>query len=134
MMFASLTIADRLAPRMRTMGPEDEFFDRYQQAVGRYAGRIRAGIAAFLGLVAGASAAGQWNEWILFRNRVDFGITDPQFHKDIGFYVFQLPFITFVVDWFFAALVIVLDRHPRSRTTSTAGSGCRARTSGSRRR
>ncbi len=108
MMFASLTIADRLAPRMRTMGPEDEFFDRYQEAVGRYAGRIRAAIAAFLALIAGASAAGQWNEWILFRNRVDFGITDPQFHKDIGFYVFQLPFITFVVDWFFAALVIVL--------------------------
>ncbi|MGZ8765729.1 MAG: UPF0182 family protein, partial [Acidimicrobiia bacterium] len=108
MMFASLTIADRLAPRMRAMGPEDEFFDRYQQAVGRYAARIRAGIAAFLALVAGASAAGQWNEWILFRNRVDFGISDPQFNKDVGFYVFQLPFITFVVDWFFAALVIVL--------------------------
>ena len=108
MMLASLTIADRLAPRMRTMGPEDEFFDRYQEAVGRYAGRIRAAIAAFLALIAGTSAAGQWNEWILFRNRVDFGITDPQFGKDVGFYVFQLPFITFVVDWFFAALVIVL--------------------------
>ncbi len=108
MMFASLTIADRLAPRMRMMGPEDEFFDRYQQAVGSYAGRIRGAIAAFLGLVSGASAAGQWNEWILFRNHVNFGISDPQFHKDIGFYVFQLPFITFVVDWLFAALLIVL--------------------------
>ncbi len=108
MMFASLTIADRLAPRLRTMGPEDEFFDRYQQAMGRYAGRIRAAIAAFLGLIAGASAAGKWNEWLLFRNAVDFKASDPLFHKNIGFYVFKLPFITFVVDWFFAALVIVL--------------------------
>jgi uncharacterized membrane protein (UPF0182 family) len=108
MVFASLTIADRLAPRVRTMGPEDEFFERYQQAVGRYAGRIRAGISALIAVIAGASAAGQWEEWILFRNYVSFGIDDPQFGKDVGFYVFQLPFIKFVVDWFFAALVIVL--------------------------
>ncbi len=33
---------------------------------------------------------------------------DPQFHKDVGFYVFQLPFLKFIVDWLFAGLVIVL--------------------------
>ena len=33
---------------------------------------------------------------------------DPQFHTDIGFYVFQLPFLSFVSGWLFAALVIVL--------------------------
>ena len=37
-----------------------------------------------------------------------FGIKDPQFHKDIGFYVFRLPFLTFVFDWLFAALIIIL--------------------------
>lgn len=108
MMFATLTIADRLAPSVPTMGPEDEFFERYQQVMGRFAGRIRAAVALVLALLAGASASGQWNEWILFRNSVSFGIKDPQFGKDIGFYVFRLPFISFVVDWFFAALLIVL--------------------------
>lgn len=108
MMFASLTIADRLAPRAPSMGPEDEFFERYQQIMGRFAGRIRAAVALVLALLAGASASGQWNEWILFRNSVDFGIKDPQFGKDIGFYVFELPFISFVIDWFFAALLIIL--------------------------
>ncbi len=33
---------------------------------------------------------------------------DPQFHKDIGFYVFRLPFLEFVVGWVFAALLVVL--------------------------
>ena len=36
----------------------------------------------------------------IFRNRVDFGIVDQQFGIDVGFYVFQLPFLTFVVNWF----------------------------------
>ena len=45
---------------------------------------------------------------MLFTHRVDFHRTDPQFHKDIGFYVFQLPFIRFIIDWLFAGLVIVL--------------------------
>jgi uncharacterized protein len=107
-LLASLTIADRLAPRMRTMGPEDELIDRYQQAVGRYSGRIRVGVAALFALIMGVSVSGEWQQWILFRNRVDFGVKDPQFHKDIGFYVFQLPFLKFIADWAFGALVIVL--------------------------
>jgi uncharacterized membrane protein (UPF0182 family) len=58
--------------------------------------------------VAGMGVSSQWRQWILFTNRVDFGIEDPQFHRDIGFYVFQLPFLRFVADWLFAGLVIVL--------------------------
>ena len=52
--------------------------------------------------------AGEWNNWILFRNGGDFGIEDEQFSTDIGFYVFKLPFLNFVVGWLFAAVLIVL--------------------------
>lgn len=108
LMFANLLIADRLAPKYRSMGPEDELVERYQQAISRYTGRIRIGVALFFALVAGVGVSSQWRNWILFTNRVDFGVKDPQFHKDIGFYVFQLPFLRFVADWLFAGLVIVL--------------------------
>ena len=33
---------------------------------------------------------------------------DPQFGQDVSLYVFRLPFLTFVVDWLFAAFVIIL--------------------------
>src|SRR6185437_1100203 len=33
---------------------------------------------------------------------------DPQFHKDLSFYVFRLPFLQFVAGWIFAALLVVL--------------------------
>jgi uncharacterized membrane protein (UPF0182 family) len=110
-MLASLLIADRLAPKVRPMGPaspEDELVNRYQQVAGRYQGRIRVAISAFFALIAGIGVSSQWRNWVLFMHRVDFGVKDPQFHKDVGFYVFQLPFIQFILDWLFAGLVIVL--------------------------
>ena len=33
---------------------------------------------------------------------------DPQFHRDIGFYVFKLPFLEFIAGWTFAALLVIL--------------------------
>ena len=45
---------------------------------------------------------------MFFTNRVDFGIVDQQFGIDVGFYVFQLPFLTFVVNWAFAAILVIL--------------------------
>jgi len=110
-LFANLVIADRLAPRLRPMGastPEDELVTRYQEVTVRFRGRIRVAVALFFALIAGIGVSSQWRQWILFTNRVDFGVKDPQFGKDVGFYVFELPFIKFMIDWLFAGLVIVL--------------------------
>jgi uncharacterized protein len=108
MMLTSLLIADRLAPKYRSMGPEDELVERYQQFVSPYQGRIRVGVSLFFALIAGVGVSSQWREWVLFTHRVDFHVKDPQFNKDIGFYVFQLPFLRFIANWLFAGLVIVL--------------------------
>ncbi|MGH8973064.1 MAG: UPF0182 family protein [Acidimicrobiia bacterium] len=108
LILGNLVIADRMAPRFRPAGPEEELVERYRQLIGPYAGRVRVAVAAFLALVAGGGLTNQWNEWVLFRNRVDFGASDPQFGTDIGFYVFTMPFLRFIFDWAFAALVIVL--------------------------
>jgi len=107
LMWGSLTIADRLAPRLHTSGPEDELLERYHRAVGRYSGRIRVLVALFFALVAGGTVSTQWRSWVLFTNRVDFGVRDAEFGRDIGFYVFQLPFLKFAVDWMFTGLVVV---------------------------
>ncbi len=108
LMLLSLSIADRLAPRTRALGPEDEMLARYQQSVAPFAGRIRIAIAIIFAVLAGGSVAGEWQRWILFTHAQSFGIKDPQFNQDIGFYVFRLPFLTFLFDWLFAGLIIVL--------------------------
>lgn len=106
--WANLAIADLIAPTFRPMGPEEQLVERYHALVGSRAGLVRVAVAGALALIAGPAASGQWNSWVLFRNSVSFGVKDPQFHKDIGFFVFQLPFIKFVVDWLFAAVIIVV--------------------------
>ncbi len=107
-MFVNLVIADRLAPKYRSMGPEDELIARYQQAAGPYTMRIRIGVSLFFALIAGIGVSSQWKQWVLFTHYQSFHEVDPQFHKDIGFYVFQLPFLKFIAEWLFAGLVIVL--------------------------
>jgi uncharacterized protein len=109
LVLGNLILADRLQPRFRPAGPEEELVERYRQFIGPYAGRVRLGVAAFLAVVAASGLTSQWNAWILFRHRIPFGGKgDPQFAADIGFYVFTLPFLRFIFEWTFAALVIVL--------------------------
>ena len=45
---------------------------------------------------------------MLWSNREDFGKADPYFHKDIGFYVFSLPWLHFLVDFAMTALFTAL--------------------------
>ncbi len=101
-MFVNLVIADRLAPKYRAMGPEDELIARYQQVAGPYTMRIRIGVSLFFALIAGIGVSSQWKQWVLFTHYQSFHRVDPQFHKDIGFYVFQLPFLKFIAEWLFA--------------------------------
>ena len=106
--FVSLTVADRLAPKFRPQGPEDDLLDKYHATVGRRAGLLRAGVSLLLGLVAGVGMSSEWTQWLLFRNGGDFGITDATFDTDVGFYVFKLPFYSTIVSWLFASGVIIL--------------------------
>ncbi|MDQ4071105.1 MAG: UPF0182 family protein, partial [Actinomycetota bacterium] len=107
LLWANLAIADLIAPTFRPLGPEEQVIERYHEVVGHRAGTIRVAVAAAFALIAGPGAASQWSSWMLFRNHVAFETADPLFHKDVGFFVFQLPFAKFVVDWLFASLVIV---------------------------
>ncbi len=108
LLWVNLFIADRLAPEVRPESPEEDLIERYHELVGGYGSRIRLGVAALFGLFAGAQTSGEWQTWLLFRNGGDFGRLDPLFQRDAGFYVFRLPFWTFLVDFFFSALVFAL--------------------------
>ena len=106
-LWLNLFIADRLAPTVPLPGPEDELSRRWRQFIARRAILIRSVISLLFALLVGAGVSSQWQSWLFFRNRVDFGIVDQQFGIDVVFYVFQLPFLTFVVNWVFAAIIVI---------------------------
>ena len=108
LMWVNLMLTDRFGARDLSFDPEDEVVRRFQNTVRPFAGRVYAVVAVFAGLIAGLNASGQWNTWLLFVHRQSFGTTDPLFHKDVGFYVFDLPFISFVVTWLLVSLFVIL--------------------------
>lgn len=107
LLWVNLLIADRIAPDYRPAGPEEEVLARFHDVIGTRTGAVRFGVSLLFALSVGSGAAAQWRNWILFRNAVDFGQVDAQFGRDIGFYVFRLPFLGFIVGWFFTALIVV---------------------------
>ena len=58
--------------------------------------RLGTGIAALMALFLGVFASNEWLTWLQFRNAVPFGQADPLFGRDIGFYIFSLPFFDLV--------------------------------------
>jgi len=107
-LWGNLVLADRLKPSLRAPSAEEDLVERYHAAVGVHGGKVRFAIAFLFAFISGANTASQWQSWILFRNGGNFGRTDPLFGRDASFYVFQLPFLSFVVDWVFATMVLTM--------------------------
>jgi uncharacterized membrane protein (UPF0182 family) len=110
--WGNLVLADRLAPAYRPLGPGDELVARYREIVGTNANRLRTILAIVLALIGGFGASSQWQNWLLFRHGGSFGRKDPLtgflFGRDVGFYVFKLPFLQFLVGWAFTVVLVTL--------------------------
>jgi len=101
-------LAYRLRPVDPPAGPRPQGPEAYRLLVDPHRRPVLAVILGLIGLISGLSAAGSWRTWLLFANRVPFGRTDPQFHLDISFFVFDYPFIRLVLSYLFAAVLLSL--------------------------
>ncbi|GIK54400.1 MAG: UPF0182 family protein [Chloroflexi bacterium] len=66
------------------------------------------GIAAFIAFGFASSIAIYWSDLLRYLHRVPYGLADPIFSRDISFYLFELPLLTLVQQWFVSLLVITL--------------------------
>ncbi|MCV7023534.1 UPF0182 family protein [Mycolicibacterium novocastrense] len=102
-LFAGLALAYRTRPVfVPTNGPNDPVA-AYRTAVMARLRLVGFGVPALIGLFVGLFALGQWETVQLFLHGNSFGITDPQFGKDLGFYAFDLPFYRLVLNYLFVA-------------------------------
>jgi uncharacterized membrane protein (UPF0182 family) len=101
--FAALALAYRSRPVfVPTNGPNDPVA-RYRTAVMTRLRLIGIGVPALIGIITGFIAQTYWDRVQLFIHGGSFGIADPQFGKDLGFYAFDLPFYRLVLGYLFAA-------------------------------
>ncbi|GAB3785170.1 UPF0182 family membrane protein [Nocardioides ungokensis] len=104
----NIYLAYRLRPLFRPNSPEQTGLDRYRDAVTPIRTWLLVGVSLVVGAFAGSSAVGQWRHYLLWRNGVPFGSNDAYFGKDIGFYVFDLPWLHYLVDFTMAVTVVAL--------------------------
>ncbi|KIE27128.1 membrane protein [Streptomyces sp. MUSC 125] len=101
-------LAHRLRPPLSAMSVEQQSLDRYRMGIAPYKKWLLLAVTALVGLVAGASASSQWRTWLMWVNGVPFHQKDPQFHLDIAFYAFDLPWYRFLLGFGFAAAILSL--------------------------
>ena len=99
----SIYFAHRLAqgPADMPLPPQTQ---RFLKALFKW-GSIVAVIA--VAVVFGAIAASKWDLFLKFENAVSFGVTEPVFGRDVGFYIFTLPLLDTVRGWVFTATVTI---------------------------
>ncbi|MFI0483869.1 UPF0182 family protein [Actinomadura sp. 9N215] len=103
---ANVAVAYRLRPAYRPLSVEQQGLERYRAVIDPRRRLIAWSLLGLLGILTGSSVAGQWAVWLAFLNRTPFGVEDPQFHKDVSFYVFTYPFLRLVLGVVFATVIL----------------------------
>jgi uncharacterized membrane protein (UPF0182 family) len=92
LLWVNLAIADRMAPVSVPDSQEQRALAQLRILLRKRRRLTRTLIAVVLGLIISLPASAQWQNWMMFRNHKSFGVDDPLFKNDVGFYVFRLPF------------------------------------------
>ncbi|MBW4720587.1 UPF0182 family protein [Saccharothrix obliqua] len=102
----NLILAYRSRPVFVPVSGPDDPVARYRSVVTRRMKVFGIGLPVVVGVIAGASAQGDWQRFQLFLNSTPFNEVDAEFGHDIGFYAFQLPFYTWLLSWLFIATAV----------------------------
>ncbi|WP_338079845.1 UPF0182 family protein [Antrihabitans stalactiti] len=104
--FAALLFGYRTRPVFVPVAGPNDPIARYRTTVMTRLKLFGIGIPLVLGVLSGLVAQSNWVTVQLFLNGGDFGVQDPQFGLDVGFYAFDLPFYRMVLNWLFVSIVI----------------------------
>jgi uncharacterized membrane protein (UPF0182 family) len=104
----TIVIAYRLRPSIRPMSLEQQNLERYRLVLEPFHTWLLILIAGLAGILAGLSASGRWRTYLLWVNGQKFGVKDPQFHRDISYFMFTYPFQRFLLGFAFTVVVVCL--------------------------
>lgn len=104
----NIVLAYRMRPEEPPSGPENQGVEAYRQAIDPHRRGVLIVLLGLIGLISGLAAASNWQTWLLFVDRVPFGVKDPQFHLDISFFVNVYPFLRMLLSFLFAAVLLSL--------------------------
>lgn len=104
----NIIIAYRRRPLYVPITIEADNLERYRGQIEPIRKLVTAALAVVLFYFAGSAGTQLWSSWLLFRNSTPFGTKDPQFHMDISFFAFRLPFWQSLLEWGISTVIISL--------------------------
>lgn len=104
---ANLYVAYRTRPASVPLRRDDPAY-RYRLALTPIVKPIAIGVFVVLTAFAGSVGATHWDTYKMWRNSSSFGVKDPQFGKDVGFYVFDYPWWRFLTSFSFAMIIVTV--------------------------
>ncbi|SHK90077.1 hypothetical protein SAMN05443637_11429 [Pseudonocardia thermophila] len=102
----SFWLAYRSRPVFVPVGRPDDPLVRVRSRIQESLPVFRLVLGGVTGIAGAMVALGDWKTVLQFLNSTPFGITDPEFGLDVGFYAFDLPFYRYLLNWLFAAVAI----------------------------
>ena len=102
----NIWLAHRLRPPLSAMSMEQQNLDRYRMSIAPFKKWVVLAVSVVIGLIAGGSASSQWRTWLQWINGESFGVTDPQFNRNVSFFAFDYPFYRFLLGFGFAVVVL----------------------------
>ncbi|HEX7195363.1 MAG TPA: UPF0182 family protein, partial [Candidatus Limnocylindria bacterium] len=99
----SIWLARRIAPQ----APVRQLGGMEMPDASRVIGIGLSVVAVLLALGSGAAWSGNWETVLLFFNGGEWGEVDPTLGRDIGYYVFDLPFWRFLLGWGSTTLIVI---------------------------
>ncbi len=100
----NLWVAGRFAQRTLRLGPVWEGGEALEALLrSRNSYLIVGGLLVWILTSIGA---GQWPLWLRYIHSQPFGVADPIFGQDVGFYVFSLPFYQYMANFLLGAFIV----------------------------
>jgi uncharacterized membrane protein (UPF0182 family) len=106
--YANVRIAARLVRGIRFLDQENFLELPRPELIDPLVQRLVLPAALVLGLFAAPQAASHWESFLLLLNPTSFGLEDPLYNRDLGFFVFQLPALRTLYNWLMTALALSL--------------------------
>lgn len=101
--YTNLWLARKLCPS--DYSHIEGYFDRFANMFKQFFGLIVFILMIVISVFVGIGAAEHWENFQLFTHSMKTGTSDPIFHKDLSFYMFSLPFLKYIYNWFFGVVV-----------------------------
>ncbi len=110
--YGNIWLAKRFTPRYEKppqgVSTMEETVAHFRESAGKWLGRGLLIASALISFVVGWTSSSQWENVLKYFDHASFGKIDPVFGKDLGYYVFEFPFLRYFSGWLFASLVAML--------------------------